>query len=108
MKRGVERYLVNNFEDNFKQECIKLLLNQHPSKQEPYGIKASLEKKFEAVQDQYATYENVKVGIMTWNCAGNQPVKTFDISNILFQQGCPDVYIIGLQEMVKLNAKSVL
>ncbi len=36
---GVERFFKNNLEDDFKQECIKLLLNQHPT-QQIYGIRA--------------------------------------------------------------------
>ena len=30
MRRGVERFIVNNMEDGLKHECIKLFLNQHP------------------------------------------------------------------------------
>lgn len=86
MKRGVERYFVNNFEDNFKQECIKLLLNQYPSKQEKYGIKASLEKKLILCQDQYKKYSEITCMLYTWNCAGNAPSPHLDISNILFTQ----------------------
>ena len=56
------------------------------------------------------SWEEVEVQILTWNCAGNTPAPTFDISNILFSddQRIPDVYVVGLQEMVKLNAKSVI
>lgn len=30
MRRGVERFLVNNIEDGAKHECIKIITNQHP------------------------------------------------------------------------------
>jgi len=30
MRKGVERFLVNNMEDGLKHECIKLLINKHP------------------------------------------------------------------------------
>lgn len=30
MRRGVERFIVNNIDDGLKHECIKLFLNQHP------------------------------------------------------------------------------
>lgn len=35
---------------------------------------------------------------LTWNCAGNSPSPTFDISNILFPENNiePDIYVIGL------------
>ncbi len=50
--------------------------------------------------------------MVTWNCAGNVPNPNFDITNILTPDKdnhlLPDLYIVGLQEMVKLNAKSVI
>jgi hypothetical protein len=50
--------------------------------------------------------------VFSWNCAGNTPSPTFDISNIIMlpeETGLmPEVLVIGLQEMVKLNAKSVI
>ena len=52
------------------------------------------------------------ISVVTWNCAGNVPTPNFDITNILSpdkdNQLLPDLYIVGLQEMVKLNAKSVI
>ncbi len=53
------------------------------------------------------------MAVVSWNCGGNTPPPTFDITNILHFDGgdtqvTPDVFIIGLQEMVKLNAKSVI
>jgi len=52
------------------------------------------------------------VSVVTWNCAGNSPPPSFDITNILHYDGDPhlkpDVFIVGIQEMVKLNAKSVI
>ena len=99
-------------EDGLKHECIKLFLNQHPM-QMPYGIKASLEKQLEKYQQHYTQWENIRVKVFTWNCAGNPPPSPqFDISNLILppeeSKIVPEIYVIGLQEMVKLNAKSVI
>jgi synaptojanin len=70
-----------------------------------------LEKQLEKYHQHYISWSSIKVQVLTWNCAGNTPSATFDISNILLDDSpgiVPDVYIIGLQEMVKLNAKSVI
>ena len=70
-----------------------------------------MEKQLEKYQQHFMTWDKIKVQVLTWNCAGNTPSEKFDISNILMpeEQGLlPDVFIIGLQEMVKLNAKSVI
>ena len=37
MMTGVHRYIVNNWSDGEKHECIKVILNGHPG-QKPYGI----------------------------------------------------------------------
>ncbi len=55
--------------------------------------------------------ENLRACFVTWNCAGNEPSQTFDISNILLMEDKtvnPDIYFIGLQEIVGLNPKQVL
>ncbi len=98
MRRGVERFLVNNIEDGHKHECIKLFLNQHPQQQQ-YGIKASLEKQLEKYQQHYMSWSDITVKVVTWNCAGNTPSSTFDISNIVLPDDpkiVPDIYVIGL------------
>ena len=50
---------------------------------------------------------------MTWNLGGNTPHATMDIGDLMLCEDSPDVplpeiYIIGLQEMVKLGAQSVI
>jgi hypothetical protein len=110
MRRGVERFMVNNFEDGYKHECIKLFLNQHPQ-QTQYGIRASLEKQLEKYQEHFISWSDIIINVFSWNCAGNTPNATFDISNLLLPEDpsiVPDLYVVGLQEMVKLNAKSVI
>ena len=112
MRRGVERFLVNNIEDGLKHECIKLLINQHPNQQQ-YGVRASLEKQLEKYRSHFQSWQNITVSVVSWNCGGNTPPPTFDITNIVHFEGgeaqvTPDVVIVGLQEMVKLNAKSVI
>ncbi len=107
---SIERFIKNRISAHFKHDCFKYILNNHPH-QMPYGIKASLEKKLKEMSRVFKQTQNITMCILTWNCGGNQPSQTFDISNILMLEDRsiqPDVYIIGLQEMVKLNAKSVL
>ena len=58
------------------------------------------------------TWGNIKIKVVTWNCAGNMPQTTLDIADILLpgrDSGIlPDVIVVGLQEMVKLNAQQVI
>lgn len=72
-------------------------------------MRASLEKQLEKYRSHFQSWSDITVSVVTWNCAGNTPSHTFDITNILHYEGnAPDVFIVGLQEMVKLNAKSVI
>lgn len=48
-------------------------------------------------------WSHITLSVVTWNCAGNTPPLTFDISNIVHhnynmgdQNISPDVYVIGL------------
>lgn len=71
-----------------------------------------MEKQLEKYQPHFQSWTDLNVGVVTWNCAGNVPTANFDITNILTPDKdshvLPDLYIVGLQEMVKLNAKSVI
>ena len=87
-----------------------MLLNQHPH-QRPYGIRASLDKQMEKYYDQFLTMDNIILEVFTWNCAGQAPPPNLDIHDLLAPADpaiVPDIYVIGLQEIVKLNAKSVI
>ena len=44
-------------------------------------------------------WENMTACVFSWNCAGNTPTDTFDISNILIPDRVefqPDLYVVGL------------
>jgi hypothetical protein len=45
------------------------------------------------------SWSDITVKVVTWNCAGNTPSSTFDISNIVLPDDpkiVPDIYVIGL------------
>lgn len=93
---SVERFFVNNLEDDFKHECIKMVLNRHAN-QHKYGIRDQLEKKVLQHKDKFIKQTEIKTCIFTWNLAGNAPSSHFDISDLLnVGEQAPDIYIIGL------------
>ena len=60
--------------------------------------------------------ETITAGVLTWNCAGNPPPTATDISDVVLPgnflrrpsqdgpgQGPPEIYVVGLQEMVDLE-----
>lgn len=64
--------------------------------------------KSETLRVQYISRKDVRVTIGTWNVAGRLPNEDLEIDEWLSTQEPADMYILGLQEVVPLNAGNVL
>uniref|UniRef100_A0A2P2LEE5 Inositol polyphosphate-related phosphatase domain-containing protein n=1 Tax=Rhizophora mucronata TaxID=61149 RepID=A0A2P2LEE5_RHIMU len=64
--------------------------------------------KSETLRVQYINNKDVRVTIGTWNVAGRQPYEDLEIDDWLCTEEPADMYIIGFQEVVPLNAGNVL
>ncbi|OMO77202.1 Inositol polyphosphate-related phosphatase [Corchorus capsularis] len=64
--------------------------------------------KSETLRAQYINTKDVRVTIGTWNVAGKLPCEDLDIDDWLCTKESADIYIIGFQEVVPLNAGNVL
>ncbi|CAL5197875.1 unnamed protein product [Lathyrus oleraceus] len=64
--------------------------------------------KSETLRAQYIDSKEVRVTIGTWNVAGVSPCNDLEIDGWLCTQKPADIYIIGFQEVVPLNAGNVL
>ncbi|CAI8609460.1 unnamed protein product [Vicia faba] len=64
--------------------------------------------KSETLRVQYINTKEVRVTIGTWNVAGVPPCNDLDIEDWLCTKKPADIYIIGFQEVVPLNAGNVL
>ncbi|WJX94893.1 hypothetical protein P8452_76268 [Trifolium repens] len=73
-----------------------------------YKIKRHRRGKSETLRAQYINTKEVRVTIGTWNVAGVLPCNDLDIEDWLCIQEPSDIYIIGFQEVVPLNAGNVL
>ncbi|KAK9094570.1 hypothetical protein Scep_026039 [Stephania cephalantha] len=62
----------------------------------------------ETLRVQYINKKEVRVTIGTWNVAGKPPIKDLEIDDWLILKEPADVYILGFQEVVPLNAGNVL
>ncbi|KAI5420789.1 hypothetical protein KIW84_044568 [Lathyrus oleraceus] len=54
------------------------------------------------------TVQNFKVFAATWNVGGQCPSGNLDLSDFLQVRNEPDMYVLGFQEIVPLNAGNVL
>ncbi|KAG5228744.1 type inositol 1,4,5-trisphosphate phosphatase [Salix suchowensis] len=80
-------------------------ISDAPSKGYPSGHRRG---KSETPRVQYINTKDVRVTIGTWNVAGRLPYKDLDIDDWLCTEEPADIYIIGFQEVVPLNAGNVL
>ncbi|KAG7952462.1 hypothetical protein I3843_12G060100 [Carya illinoinensis] len=64
--------------------------------------------KSETLRVQYINTKHVRVTIGTWNVAGRLPHEDLEIDDWLCTEEPADIYIIGFQEVVPLNAGNVL
>ncbi|XP_057758442.1 type I inositol polyphosphate 5-phosphatase 2-like isoform X1 [Arachis stenosperma] len=64
--------------------------------------------KSETLRAQYINSKEVRVTIGTWNVAGRTPSEDLGIDEWLSTQEPADIYILGFQEVVPLNAGNVL
>ncbi len=59
-------------------------------------------------------HEDLILEVFTWNCAGEAPHADLNLAEIILPQcgkeksSYPHLIVIGLQEIVKLNARSVI
>ena len=110
MLTGVQRYIVNNYSDEQKNDCIKILLNKS-CYQKKYGVQGQLSELMSGkeVSKLYESWKELRVGVLTWNLAGKGPGPGFDMSSVVLPNGQEfgtedvDLYVVGLQEMVKLD-----
>ncbi|CAH8360201.1 unnamed protein product, partial [Eruca vesicaria subsp. sativa] len=63
--------------------------------------------KSETLRVQYINTKDIRVTVATWNVAGKRPSDDLDIDDWLSTDNPSDIYIIGFQEVVPLNAGNV-
>ncbi|KAJ7944632.1 putative Type I inositol polyphosphate 5-phosphatase [Quillaja saponaria] len=64
--------------------------------------------KSETLRAQYINTKDMRVKISTWNVAGRIPNEDLEIDDWLCTEEPADIYILGFQEVVPLNAGNVL
>uniref|UniRef100_A0A1J3GRN7 Type I inositol 1,4,5-trisphosphate 5-phosphatase 2 n=1 Tax=Noccaea caerulescens TaxID=107243 RepID=A0A1J3GRN7_NOCCA len=83
----------------------------HANKISDGGVRSYQRKhrrgKSETLRVQYINTKDIKVTVATWNVAGKHPSDDLEIDDWLSTDNPSDIYIIGFQEVVPLNAGNV-
>lgn len=115
--KSVSRMYQNTFVDLKKQSTIDLLLGKSGRLSIPVKIfdpiNEYVNEKLQSVESEYTRCSDITIFVGTFNVNAATPGPHVDLLNFLFPpenltQGCPDVYAIGLQELIELNAGSIL
>ena len=115
----VSRLYHGNFEDNFKQECIDILLQKNISEEEE--INPDINMKLLTRKNEYTKYQDFHIFIGSYNLSGKSIDNAIDIVNWLISYRdnpldnnlnlnsiSPEFYILGFQEIVDLNSTNLL
>ncbi|XP_072994386.1 type I inositol polyphosphate 5-phosphatase 2 isoform X1 [Typha latifolia] len=99
---------------NTKEDCFFENLERNSAcpaeligrrKQAPSRIRR---RKSETFRVNYISKKDVRVMIGTWNVAGRIPFEEIELDDWLCAKQSADIYILGFQEVVPLNAGNVL
>ncbi|XP_064961855.1 type IV inositol polyphosphate 5-phosphatase 7-like [Musa acuminata AAA Group] len=64
--------------------------------------------RFDVDVDQVADVEDYKIFVSTWNVGGKSPPKNLNLEEWIHASPPADIYVLGFQEIVPLNAGNVL
>ncbi|VFQ68568.1 unnamed protein product [Cuscuta campestris] len=105
--RGVDDELRNNFAAN---ETFTITKN---SKTESIGRRSSVDRvpqqpKIDLDTSEVTNVNNYRLFVATWNVAGKSPPSNLSLEDWLHTSTPADIYVLGFQEIVPLNAGNVL
>ncbi|AMD19697.1 HCL454Wp [Eremothecium sinecaudum] len=110
--KSVSRMYINNFMDKGKQQNIDTLLGRLPHQQPVQlfdPINEYVTSKLETLSSKFT--KSAKINLLVGSFNVNGLTKNVDITDWLFPIGdkyLPDVVVLGMQEVIELNAGSIL
>lgn len=115
--KSVSRMYQNTFLDSKKQSTMDLLLGYDAQNSLPVRIydpiNEFVQEKLHGEAGSFTTWNDINIFVGTFNVNAAVPHGKLDLASFLFppentEIELPDVYAIGLQEVIELNAGSIL
>ncbi|EGV62076.1 Inositol-1,4,5-trisphosphate 5-phosphatase 1 [Yamadazyma tenuis] len=115
--KSVSRMYQNTFVDSKKQSTMDLLLGYDSKNSMPVMIydpvNDYVQEKLKLKEQTFTSYKNIMIFTGTLNVNATLPNPRFDLTSWLFPTEnaglpIPDIYAIGIQELIELNAGSIL
>lgn len=115
--KSVSRMYQNTFVDSKKQSTMDLLLGYDAQSSTPVRIYDPINEyvndKLEKLSSTFTSWDRIIIFVGTFNVNATSPHPSMNLTDWLFppenlDNGLPDIYAIGLQELIELNAGSIL
>ncbi|KAL6451462.1 INP53 Polyphosphatidylinositol phosphatase INP53 [Candida maltosa Xu316] len=116
VSKSVSRMYQNTFVDGKKQSTIDILLGVDGRNSRKVKIfnpaSEFVTQQLKQKAGSFTSFENIKIFTGTYNVNALEPTQRVDLTSWLFPpeniDALPDIYAIGFQELIELNASSIL
>lgn len=113
--KSVSRMYQNTFVDQKRQSTMDTLLGKDVRLSRPVQIydpiNEYVSEQLRQHEGEYTSHSGVSIWCGTFNVNAGTPLRSLDLSEWLFPaslEKSPDIYAVGLQELIELNAGSIL
>uniref|UniRef100_A0A7N0T8M5 Inositol polyphosphate-related phosphatase domain-containing protein n=2 Tax=Kalanchoe fedtschenkoi TaxID=63787 RepID=A0A7N0T8M5_KALFE len=89
-------------------EASPAIKNYFLERQPSLGIEGLDLSNFERFMAPVAQIQDFRIFVATWNVGGKTPTTGLNLEDFLLAEGSSDIYVLGFQEIVPLNAGNVL
>ncbi|KAI4317241.1 hypothetical protein L6164_025130 [Bauhinia variegata] len=102
---GPDEELIKTAADGFRSGTTKSIL---PDGVASHGIEGLNLCNFEQPMIPATEVQDFRIFVATWNVGGKSPNYDLNLEDFLLVEGSADIYVLGFQEIVPLNAGNVL
>lgn len=109
--KSISRIYINNFVDKGKQQVTDTLLGKISSQNQVLiydPITEYINNELTSYQSKFTSYNDINVFTGTFNLAGASENKNLTDWLFPYDNFNPDIFVVGFQEVVELNASNIL
>ncbi|CAI8500038.1 unnamed protein product [Pichia kudriavzevii] len=109
--KSISRIYINNFVDKGKQQVTDTLLGKISNQNQVViydPVNDFINSELQKFESKFTTHENITIFTGTFNLAGAHNNQNLTDWLFPYDNFNPDVFVIGFQEVIELNASNIL
>lgn len=109
--KSISRIYINNFVDKGKQQVTDTLLGKMSAQNQVLiydPITDYVNHKLQNYESNFTTFSDISIFTGTFNLAGANQNKNLTDWLFPYDNFSPDIFVVGFQEVVELNASNIL